>query len=510
MRIFYKLLLALLATMLIIFGSLYWLMQWSFDRGMLNYVNQRDQQELQFLAKNLAEFYRLEQSWQGFRHFPHLWMEIQDISQKKQTLDSELLDDMYFSPPREPRRGHPPPPRGKRDREKGGQPGERKRPPPDHRFERPPPPEHRPESSPFNGRPTLLDEEKQSVVGRYKANFQLLAIRSLQDNSVVGWLAWPPQKKLTDSYDLAFSERQNEAFLIIVAMMFVLAVIAAVLLSRQLVGPIVRLEKATSQLTKGDFSVVLPSKGKDELAKLSRDVNELAATLQQNEESRKQWLADVSHDLRTPLAIVKGELEAIIDGIRPMNQESLHSLEEEVLHLQSLVQDLYELSNAEIGALRYQKASIDLVKLTVQAADRYRHQLETEELRLCTDIGIESAMIWGDETRLHQLFDNLLSNSLKYTDGPGLINVSLRQKRDVFILTIEDSAPAVPESALPHLFEHLFRVESSRNRQTGGSGLGLAIAKKIVDAHQGTILAKGSPLGGLAIEVSFNQYRNTE
>ena len=173
------------------------------------------------------------------------------------------------------------------------------------------------------------------------------------------------------------------------------------------------------------------------------------------------------------------------------------------MRLQRLVEDLYELANADIGALSYNKETIDLSELVSDQCEKLHHQAELLKQTLVTDIPEEIVDIWGDPTRLSQLISNLLVNSIKYTNEQGTISVSLRAKPDFVKICIQDSPPQVNEVDLEKLFDPLFRVDASRTRKAGGSGLGLAICKKIVEGHHGTIVAKPSPLGGLQIEINL-------
>nr|WP_253938133.1 ATP-binding protein [Hahella sp. HN01] len=288
--------------------------------------------------------------------------------------------------------------------------------------------------------------------------------------------------------------------------MVAIALLIALPLARQFVTPIKRLAVATRQLAQGAYDVELKVSGKDELGQLARDFHQLAQTLQSNETARRRWIADISHELRTPLAIAKGELEALVDGVRPTNRDNLLSIQQEIEHLQKLINDLYELTNAEVGALRYQKDEEDLRLILQHALDRHHANFTAAGFQLIHDLAPSPAMVWADATRLSQLLDNLFSNTCKYADPGAQVRVSLNVDHDQVRLRIEDSGPGAPDEALPKLFDHLYRVENSRNRNTGGSGLGLAICRKIVEAHEGDISASRSPLGGLAIDVTLPAY----
>jgi two-component system sensor histidine kinase BaeS len=345
--------------------------------------------------------------------------------------------------------------------------------------------------------PSLLDSNKNLVIGRFNKNASLKAI-TLKGN-IIGYIALSPKEHLTDAFDLSFIKQSQQDLVFTFLTLFVLLAIIAVLLSRHFVTPIKYLERQIRQLNNGDYQVTIDVKGKDELAYLSLHFNDLAKTLEQNKNSRNTWLANISHELRTPVAILKAEIEAMQDGIRTLNIEALTSLAEEINHLQKLIDDLSTLSNAEIGAMHYQKEKIDFWALLDTNLARHQVRAKTLNISLTFTPDTKSIYIWADETRINQLIDNMINNCFKYTQAPGNIIISLQQVNNSAVLTIDDSYPSVPKEALDKLFDHLYRVESSRNRKTGGSGIGLALCKSIVDAHQGKISADNSVHGGLSI-----------
>jgi two-component system sensor histidine kinase BaeS len=208
--------------------------------------------------------------------------------------------------------------------------------------------------------------------------------------------------------------------------------------------------------------------------------------------------------LRTPLAVLRGELEALQDGIRPMSAEAVDSLLADVMRLNRLTEDLYQLALSDQGALTYRKTMIN--PLQVLKADLAALQPEFAAKRLQVELMERSQNVPGlyaDADRLSQLFRNLLKNSLNYTDAGGRIVVKVSSDAARLLIVIADSAPGVPEQELGKLFERFYRVESSRNRNHGGAGLGLAICSNIVAAHNGSIRAQASELGGLAIVIEF-------
>jgi two-component system sensor histidine kinase BaeS len=199
---------------------------------------------------------------------------------------------------------------------------------------------------------------------------------------------------------------------------------------------------------------------------------------------------------------VRGEIEALQDGVRPLDRDAINSLAGEAARLARLIEDLHTLSLSDLGALSYHREPVDLAEIVQDAVDAQRAALQEKNLALHLNLG--SFMVSGDADRLAQVFANLLQNSLRYTDAPGSIEVFLEDN----VLVWQDSSPGVPEEDLPRLTEHLFRVDGSRSRAGGGSGLGLAIADAIVQAHGGTLTASASRLGGLRIELRFPAWPN--
>ena len=224
--------------------------------------------------------------------------------------------------------------------------------------------------------------------------------------------------------------------------------------------------------------------------------------LAQNTTARQRWFADISHELRTPLAVLSGEIDAVLDGVRPLDRERIVSLQQEVLHLQRLVDDLYVLARADLGALHYRKHAFDLATLLRERVDAAQPGFAQAGLAVDAQLP-ESLEFVGDEDRLQQLVDNLLANSRRYTAAGGTVRIALAVRGRHAELVVEDSAPGVPEAALPRLFDHLFRVDAARSRAAGGAGLGLAIGKRIVEAHGGRVAATHSALGGLRVTVSL-------
>jgi two-component system sensor histidine kinase BaeS len=234
------------------------------------------------------------------------------------------------------------------------------------------------------------------------------------------------------------------------------------------------------------------------------DFNTMAQTLENYERMRRQWISDIVHELRTPLSILRGEIEALKDGVREPNRDTLNSLVAETRHLSKIVDDLHELSAADTGVLLIKKVPIDPAAVLKKALENFKQGFAENRIKIENNLENHRPItIMSDADRLRQLFSNLVENTLRYTDAPGILKIEQAYTAKGLILFFEDSGPGVPEDALARLFDRLYRVDRSRSRAHGGSGLGLSICKSIVNALGGDIRATKGNLGGLRIEIEF-------
>jgi two-component system sensor histidine kinase BaeS len=324
---------------------------------------------------------------------------------------------------------------------------------------------------------------------------------------VIGTLRLAPMPQISSATDVAFAQAQSRSAVIAGVAILIGALVLSFALARWLLAPVRALASGTRALAAGDFSRRIDSPRNDELGALSRDFDNLAATLERHRDERRQWGADIAHELRTPLSILRGEIQALQDGVRTVTPTALDSLQSECGRLGALIEDLYQLSLADAGALEYRFEKTEFDELVRDSVASHREAYGAAGLTL--EENIESPIVIdGDARRLTQLLDNLLTNSRRYTDAPGRVRVSLLIDHTVVRLAVDDTAPGVPASALPHLFDRLFRVEQSRSRAAGGAGLGLAICKAIVEAHHGTIAAESPVLGGLRIAIELPRSRS--
>jgi len=452
------------------------IMQWSLARGFLKYVNAVEKTGISRLAGMLEENYRTEQSWDSLQQYPRQWRRLIAEALPEETAPQE---ERTTDQPQQP----------------GG--GERDKPLPPRMVRH------------FNQRLFLLDADRKLLISHVEVPADNMATPLRYQGKVVGYLGLLPRTNISDAPHQRFLKEQKLAFALIAGVVVVLAAGLSFILARRLMRPLSGLAKATHQLAAGTFTARVEVASRDEFGQLARDFNSLALALEKSELTRRQWVADISHELRTPLAILRGETEALQDGIRQPGQDTFHSLHGEVLRLSRLVDDLYQVSLSDVGALSYRKTELDLGDVLQETVALYRPRFMSKEISLDLELLVtKPAAVFGDPERLHQLFANLLDNALKYTDSGGKVQISLQRHEHVVTIDFQDSAPGVSEEELGRLFDRLYRVESSRNRSTGGAGLGLTICRNVVEAHGGSMSAQTSPLGGVWLRVELPEARS--
>ncbi len=273
----------------------------------------------------------------------------------------------------------------------------------------------------------------------------------------------------------------------------VLAVLLTFLLSRRILAPVKALTNATRHFGRGDFSHRVEDKDRSELGELAKSFNSMAGNLERIERLRRDMVADVAHELRTPLSNLKGYLEAINDGVVKPDKKTMRSLNEEAASLSRLVADLQELSLADAGELKmtFQPENIkDLVQETIDAS---QSKIKAKGLKLITDLPDGLPAVNIDAHRIKQVLYNLLDNAIAHTGKGGKVTVKVLEKDKMVTVSVADTGEGVPSEDLPMIFERFYRVDKSRTRHTGGSGLGLTIAKRLVEAHGGKISVESRP-----------------
>jgi two-component system sensor histidine kinase BaeS len=319
------------------------------------------------------------------------------------------------------------------------------------------------------------------------------------DRQLVGYLGYVPRLQMVASLERVFLAQQTRTFAAIALGMLAAVLLNAALIARWLSRRLQVLGEGTAAVAQGDYSVRLPERGHDELAQLAEAFNHMATSLQAAQHARRQWIADIAHELRTPLATLRAEIEALQDGIRRPDPANLDSLAQEVRGLTRLVEDLRLLSLSDLGALDYRFAPVDLGRFVGQhLSDAAGLSGKALDVRSDLAAGVE---IRADGDRLDQVLSNLLQNTQRYSADPATLQVQVRRHDTEAQLTWEDTGPGVPPESLPRLTDRLYRVDESRASASGGSGLGLAIARAIVEGHGGRMLASASALGGLRWDI---------
>jgi two-component system sensor histidine kinase BaeS len=465
----------LLLTLLMIIGMAM-SMQSGFNKGFFNYRKALDKQFNDNLISKLAQFYQSNKSWDELKDNRRLWHEIINES------TVELEEPEKQRPARHRRTntdksGH--------NRDKYAR--QRLLPP-----------------------VSLFDRDKQLVIGRHHRGDVRLVLKDIySEGRLVGYLARVKNTTRHDKQDQLFIKNFKQMLFKIGLLMVVIAVVITFPIAKYFTGLISQLTLATKKITAGDFSIRIKSKRKDELGVLANNFNLLAQSLESNAATQKTMIADIAHELRTPISVIVGEIEAIQDGIHPANEQTIGLLHSQISSLKNLVNDLHELSESDLGSLKYKMLELDFVALIKQSL--YSHQLayQQKQIELQFNTPLSKCHITADSGRLNQLLNNLLRNSVQYTNQKGKTVVTLDAQSNEIILTVEDSAPDLTQGQLDKIFDRWYRVEKSRNKNSGGTGLGLAICEEIVKAHNGTIAASLSTLGGLKITIKLPKSLST-
>ncbi|WP_331351351.1 ATP-binding protein [Cellvibrio sp. UBA7671] len=482
-------------------GGLFIYSRLSFERGFNHYMEQKEASRNARLIMALEQHFTYNGNWDAFKVNPHYW---------------ELFVWQYSANMRQ--RGERPipfpfPPEldtridgGDEDRNDRSAFLIRKNTQDARRDDRraPPQPDDFLRHQPYK-RFILLDHKEKIISGKKWRNetyfFSDLYINIDGDKKLVGYLGTPMNPALRDLRDNEFAKRQQNHFLLMAMVALAIALACAIPLSYLLTQRVKKLATHVQQLSKGEYKQRLSTKGQDEISTLAENLNHLAHTLNQTEQARKRWVADISHELRTPLAVLKADLEALEDGVRKFDIKAITRLQKHAARLTSLVNDLYQLSLTDIGAMSYRKQECDIAEIIEELSVSLQDKLSQNGLELERTLPKNPVIAFADPERLHQLFLNLFNNSINYTEAPGKIRIALSADASQARFVIEDSAPGVDPALHEKLFERLYRAESSRSRETGGAGLGLSICRNIVEAHAGRVCIETSELGGLKVSV---------
>lgn len=281
----------------------------------------------------------------------------------------------------------------------------------------------------------------------------------------------------------------NEVLAVAATAAFLAAMIISSFVTRRIVGPIETMKQVSQRIAAGDYRQRVSVPGQDELGALAGSFNQMAETLEQTEERRRQLIGDVAHELRTPLSNIKSVMEGLLDGVLPAEPATFLDVQREVSRLQRLVYDLEELSRAESGQIPLELRPVAPAVLIHAAANQLQPQFEDKGVRLRVDLPADLPQVLVDPGRMTQVLLNLLGNALQYTPASGQVTIQAASNGSEVSVMVQDTGVGIATEHLPHLFERFYRVDKSRSRAGGGSGIGLTIAKHLVEAHGGRIWA---------------------
>ncbi|MFO7324443.1 MAG: ATP-binding protein [Pseudomonadota bacterium] len=469
--------LAIAGAHLVLVAAVYLIYSWSFDKGLVDYVNQSEQARLVPIISQLADGYRQNGDWAWVTDDRERWFNIlrEVLGWRVGRRDMrEIKDGVRFQT-------------------------EERVPPAPLLDESPLPP------ITIDWRVMLFDADGDILIqppGELQETELAVRLPIRVDNQVVGYLGYVPRLRLVQSLESITARQQSRRFGVIGIGMLAAVLLNAALIANWLSRRLRALGQGATALARGDYGTRIPVRGHDELARLAGDFNHLAEALAAAQRGRQQWIADIAHELRTPLTALRAEIEAVQDGVRPLTQTSIASVAQEVQRLTRLVEDLRTLSLSDLGALTYRKAPLNLAECIDDALFTARAAIEAARLEVELDLD-RSVMIEADEDRLAQVFANLLQNTLRYSDPPAKLVIRVATEGEMARIDWEDSAPGVSDQDLPRLTERLYRVDASRSSSSGGSGLGLAIVQAIVTGHGGHMEAAHSALGGLRWCIRF-------
>jgi signal transduction histidine kinase len=284
----------------------------------------------------------------------------------------------------------------------------------------------------------------------------------------------------------------NQSIILSVIFASVIALLLGAILFFEITAPLRQLNKAASAIAQGDLSQRVTIRSHDELGELSQTFNQMAESLDHNETQRQHLMADIAHELRTPITVIQANLEAMLDEVLPLDAEQVAALHDETSLLNRLVDDLRLLSQAEAGALKLDRQETEVGSLIQRVAEKIKVQAQQNGINLEIEIQDNLPRIWIDADRITQVLNNLIGNALRYTPRDGKIILSAVKSpaaASTIQISVTDTGSGIDPEALPFVFDRFYRADQSRARNSGGSGLGLAIVKQLVEAHGGKVEA---------------------
>ena len=287
-------------------------------------------------------------------------------------------------------------------------------------------------------------------------------------------------------HDALFISDMESKLVLVAFFSLLIPLFFALLVAKKLSSPIVTINDFTKEIAKGRYSnLSLEETGIREIDDLLVSVNDLSLQLQHQQKIRNRLSSDIAHEIRTPLTTLKGNIEAMIDGVWEISEERLYRCYEEVSRITRLIGEIDRINELESQESQLQKTTFDLTELAQQIVDNFQPMLVENKLN-CSVSG-DRVFISADRDKIHQVLTNLLANAIKFTPSGGRIDLSVSQSKGTTSFRIIDNGQGIPPEEVGQIFERFYMAEPSRNSKLGGQGIGLSIVKGIVNAHQGTI-----------------------
>lgn len=345
-----------------------------------------------------------------------------------------------------------------------------------------------------DGQGRVVADTLSSAVGTMLSPADLAAGYPLQlDNRQIGTLLAVSATQNVTSPGDSFLKSLNASTWLAGLAAAAMALVVGSLLFRQIVAPVKAVTVAARRIAAGELNQRIPVTSRDEVGQLAGAFNQMADALNHDRQLRQNMIADIAHELRTPLSVIQGNLEAMLDGVLPANPQEIASLHDETTLLSRLVADLRLLSLAEAGQLKLERAETDLGDLIRRTTDAMRPQADAAAIRLEADLPPNLPRISLDADRISQVIRNLVANALRHTPAGGSVSVrafsnqQASQNKPAVVVEVTDTGSGIAPEDLPFVFERFYRADKSRSRASGGSGIGLAIVKQLVEAHGGRV-----------------------
>ncbi|MBK9926193.1 MAG: HAMP domain-containing protein [Anaerolineales bacterium] len=357
--------------------------------------------------------------------------------------------------------------------------------------------------------PILLDKDQRIILDRgsdsvstvgsqYENQKEDVVLRLKVQGETIGYV-------VITAYSLSQRFNLARAILFPVGIIsFVLAIflmLVSVLLTRRFVNPLADVIYAAREVSSGKLNTRIPLEGPQDLRSLSESFNEMATELERNDRERRDMLADIAHELRTPLSVIRGRLEGIVDGIYPENGPQVSMALEQAYLLQRLVDDLRLLTLAETRQLPFDKRDVNVGNVIHRVVEML--SAEAKEKNISLSFSEQSGNLFAqlDPQRFEQAVSNLVGNAIRYVPDGGRVWITANETSDGLRITINDNGNGIPAEDLPFIFDRFWRKDKSRARLSGGTGLGLAITKQLIEAQDGTIEAENLEAGGLQVTI---------